>query len=157
MAVELGQRVPEPLLQSAWQLRAAGEKHGVAELTHAKHPLDPYDGHFWSILATGLCRAQAYYRGPYDGGSIFLLILDKDYPITVENPLQRLASLLPQALEAYPIVDHRRALAGHAASLGLKVAGDARCVDVTDSERGSLRATFDVRGRLTEIAGKTRP
>ena len=32
------------------------------------------------MIASGVCDADAYYRGPYEGGAAFLLIKDERFP-----------------------------------------------------------------------------
>lgn len=147
--------IPENLLEASRSLRQLGADNGISELSSPQIRLDDgFGGHFWAILATGLCKANAYFRGPYKGGAAFLLIKDADYPEEAGDPLGRLRSMFPQAVCAYNIGDHRRALLGHAESLGLPVQSQADCVSIKDGAGNCLVAKFDDAARLTEITGK---
>jgi hypothetical protein len=146
--------IPENLLVAANALRKLGTAKGIAELTEAQLPADEYDGHFWSILATGVCKADAYYRGPYEGGAVFLLIEDPAFDRQVDNPLLRFATIMPQAVSAYPISNHKRAVAGYADFLGLTAEAQGDTVVVADGSGNQLTAEFDGQNRLTKLAGE---
>ena len=85
--------LPPSLLQAALHLKTFGEEQEVPELATSMFPLDGIDGHFLAMIANGICRADAYYRCPYDGGAAFLLIQDENFPKNYEPPLQRIASV----------------------------------------------------------------
>jgi hypothetical protein len=68
--------VPEKLLDSALRLRELGRREAIPQLTTPEVPLSEIDGHHLSLVASGLLSASAYYRGPYEGGAVFLLIQD---------------------------------------------------------------------------------
>ena len=145
--------IPDNLLACANSLRKLGTDSAIPELTEPQVPADELDGHFWSILATGLCRANAYYRGPYDGGAVYLLIKDANYRHTLDHPLVRLASVFPQAISTYPISNHKHALKGHAEFLGLSVQPQENATIIADSQGGQLSAEFDGQNRLTSLSG----
>ena len=67
--------IPAPLLRACESLRARGDRDGIPELTAPQLPLDAWDGHLIAMIASALTRECAgYYRGPYDGGAIFVLL-----------------------------------------------------------------------------------
>jgi hypothetical protein len=63
--------IPPQLLGAALAMRLLGEHHHTPELTEAQLSLGGVNGHFLALLASGICRANAYYRAPYDGGAAF--------------------------------------------------------------------------------------
>jgi hypothetical protein len=66
--------VESELLQASLTLRKYGHAHNVVEFITDKFPITAYDGHYLSIVATGLCGSSCYYRTPYKGGAGFVLI-----------------------------------------------------------------------------------
>ena len=90
-----------------------GEERLISELTEPQLPLGEINGHFFGMIAVGVCQANAYYRGPYDGGAAFLLINDEAFPRNTDPPLQRIASVFPQAISGIDIPNHKLALMGH--------------------------------------------
>ena len=145
--------IPDKLLACANSLRKLGADKDISEMTQGRLSADELDGHFWSILATGLCKANAYYRGPYEGGAIYLLIKDTNYVQQVDHPLARLATVFPQAISTYTIGNHRHALTGHAEFLGLSVQPNGNAIIVADSQGKQLSAEFDDQNRLTDLSG----
>ena len=68
--------IPAHLLVTSLALKAYGEQHAIPELTTPQLPLDQIDGHT-------LCEANAYYRCPYEGGALFVLIVPSRIVIAV--------------------------------------------------------------------------
>jgi hypothetical protein len=63
--------IPTQLLGSALTLRMLGEAQGIPELAEAEVPLNEVNGHVLAMIGSGVCRADAYYRCPYEGGAAF--------------------------------------------------------------------------------------
>ena len=80
--------LPPALIQASLQMKRLGEEQNIPELTQPQIPLTvEINGHVLSMIASGVCGADAYYRGPYDGGAAFLLIKDEKFPRNQEPPL----------------------------------------------------------------------
>lgn len=143
--------VPPSLLQAALQMKAVGEEQQIPELTTPMFSLDGIDGHFLAMIASGVCQANAYYRCPYDGGAAFLLIQDENFPEYNESPLQRIASVFPQAIATIDIPNHKLAFGGYLEHYGLvgEVEGDT--LIVKDNSEAVLTAAFDDQDRLTKL------
>src|SRR5262249_21316260 len=109
------------------------------------------DGHTLALIASGLCQANAYYRAPYDGGALFLLIQDDIFPRCQEPPLARIASVFPQAIAALDIPNHRLALAGHLVHYALDAQDGRARVVVRKAGQPVLTANFDEVDRLTKL------
>jgi hypothetical protein len=137
----------KPGLAVALALRDSG---GAPEFAAAELPLREADGHALATVAGTLCGANAYYRCPYDGGALFALVADTNFPECPDPPLRRVADVFPQALAALDLPDHRRAFMGHVCHRGLSAAADGDRVIVRAGGE-SLTATFDDLHRLARL------
>lgn len=146
--------IPAHLLVASLALRAYGEQHSIPELTTPQLPLDQVDGHTLALLASGICEANAYYRCPYEGGALFVLIMDENFPKCTDPPLQRIATVFPQAIASLDIPDHKLALAGYLDHYGLSHEQDGDKLVVKESGEPVLTATFDELNRLTNLEVK---
>ena len=147
--------VPPQLLADVNTLRKLGADKGIPEFCQPKLSADSVNGDDWSIIATGLLRAQAYYCGTYDGGGIFLLIKDPKYPRNpkLDHPLARLAAIFPQAVAQWQINDHRLALVGHAESLGLSVERQGNDFVIASDRGQKMIARFNQQHKITNLEG----
>jgi hypothetical protein len=132
-------------------LRETLSREGVPELTRDLLPLAGSDGHTLALTASGLCHADAYYRCPYDGGALFVLIRDPAFPQPECDPVGRVATVFPQTLAALPIADHRVAWLGYLASYGLSAEPDGDSLVTVLDGVPVLRATFCEQHRLTHL------
>jgi hypothetical protein len=147
--------IPDHLLHASLALKAYGVQHGIPELTQPELLLDQIDGHTLALLASGICDADAYYRCPYDGGALYVLIMDDDFPECPDPPLQRVATVFPQAIAALDIPDHEEALCGYLDDYDLEHEHTGNQI-IVRSESGEpvLTATFDEQKRLTGLEVK---
>ena len=139
-------------------VRAAGERRGVAELTTRKLDVtDVVHAHTLAMVAVGLTGADAYYRGPYDGGAAVLLIRDPTFPRPDRPyPLLHAAAVIPQAISAVDL-DARRAVPAYLIAVGATVERTPDGVTARDVAGHTLTATFDDLGRLDQLTGSTAP
>jgi hypothetical protein len=70
--------IPEQLTRSSREIRAWFEREGLAELVRPSVDLDLADGTMFSVVGVDVCRAGAFYRNPYEGGALFLLLFSID-------------------------------------------------------------------------------
>lgn len=152
-----GSNIPAHLLQASLTLKAYGEEHGIPELATSQLPLDQIDGHTLALFASGICEANAYYRCPYDGGALFVLIMDENFPEDPTPPLHRLATVLPQAIASLEITDHRLALTGYLDHYGLSFEQVVDKIVVKENGEPVLTATFDGQKRLTNLEAQLDP
>jgi hypothetical protein len=146
-----GSPISKKLLKSATQTQKYGEKHKILELTTAEVPLSRLNGHFFAIVASGICKADAYFAAPYDRGAAFLLVdwgKLRNYPV---SPLARATFTIPRGISTVPIPDHRLAIREYLSVLGLvaQEQSDALIVQVTDTP--VLRIDFDEHGRMVKF------
>lgn len=146
--------IPAHLLAASLALKAYGEQHGIPELTTPQLPLDQIDGHTLALLASGICEANAYYRCPYEGGALFVLIMDENFPKRTDPPLQRVATVFPQTIASLEVPDHKLALAGYLDHYGLTHEQDGDKIVVKENGEPVLTAAFDAQNRLTKLEAK---
>jgi hypothetical protein len=102
--------IPAAMLRASEELRALGKQHKISALTQDSFPLsDDLNGHLLSMIASGVCNGDAYYRGPYDGGALFMLIRDDHFPHRTVNPALRITTIFPQVIANILLSDHRLA------------------------------------------------
>ena len=137
---------------AALTLRMLGEAKGFPELVEPEHPLDDINGHTLALIGSGICRADAFYRCPYEGGALYVLIKDDSFPRCPEPPLARIASVFPQAISSFEISSHKLALIGYLDYYGLVGQEDGNALVVKEGGEPVLTATFDDHDRLTKLA-----
>ncbi len=148
-----GNNIPVQQQGASLKLKTLGEEHGIAELTDSMVPLDHADGHAFASIAVGEGLGKAYYRGPYEGGAALLLITDERLQLQVEEPLQRILTVFPQAISAFEIAEHQEALQGYLFHYGFEPEVDGKSLLVRQHGQEVLRAEFDELGRLRELKG----
>lgn len=145
--------IPAQQQTASLKLKALGEEHGIAELTEPIVPLNHADGHAFASVAVGEGLGKAYYRGPYEGGAAVLLITDDELQLQVNDPLQRILTVFPQAISAMEIADHREALQGYLEHYGFEPEEEGSALLLREQGQEVLRAEFDELGRLRELKG----
>jgi hypothetical protein len=150
--------LPEELLNAAHHLRKYGEQHGIDELVTPKFRLDDYDGHYLAMIASGLCRADCYYRAPYDEGAAFLII--EDAPAVKAQADLSAHSIIGRFTEFISgwELRHRPALEAYLEYKGYSadcVGDDALRAYTADGE--DLSVEFDDDGRLKKMETTVRP
>ena len=145
--------IPPKLLASALELRAWGEKEGLEELILPAVDLDRADGTMLSLIASEICKASGYYRDPYEGGTLFLLLsgiaLDDQLVFDRRGLVRQLADLASR----YDF-NHRNALLSYfrARAIPATNAGDTISAELVNGER--LVAVFDAAGQVRTINGE---
>ena len=148
--------IPEPLLRASQQVRAYGEQHGVAEFVQAQYELDEVGGHLPAMIASGLCNADAYYRGPYGQGAAFFLLTAPALREPSASSVVRIPRIFNTFIGQFDC-DHRAALTAYAEYKGYSCEDRGPEVVCTSPRDGELRATFDDLGRMTEMNMQMRP
>jgi hypothetical protein len=147
------QDIPEHLLSAAFQLKDWGEKHDVLEFCLPSIDLNRADGQMISLIASEVCKASCYYRDPYEGGALYVLLFDKD--IDAEPPLD-LAGLSRNFLDLISLYEfnHRNALLSYFRMKGLSPVetGSKVICELESGER--MSAEFDDSGRLKLLNGE---
>jgi hypothetical protein len=142
--------LPEPLLAAAKQLQAYGSQNQVRELTESEVSLEVASGHLFSLIASGLCEADAYYRGPYEGGAVFLLLNATPLQFLSDDSPLRFIRVFNEFISAFSC-RHETALRAYAHYKGYSVASQQDDVIVTLPAGAEIHASFDTLGRLAEL------
>lgn len=142
--------LPAPLLLAAEQLREFGAQNDVPEFVDPSFGLDVASGHQLSLIASGLCGADAYYRGPYEGGAVFLLLSGAELRQPGNDTALRFIRIFNGFIMAVPC-NHRAAFCAYARykEYALDVQGDA--LIATHPAGAQVRAVFDAHDRMTEM------
>ncbi len=145
--------IPANLLSSAFQLKEWGERHDVREFSIPSIDLSRADGQMISLIASKVCNASCYYRDPYEGGSLYVLLFDPT--IDAMNPFDR-AGLFRNYLDLNSLYDvnYRNALLSYFRAKGLKTIETGRKVTCELESGGQVIAEFDDSGRLQSLNGE---
>jgi hypothetical protein len=148
-------QIPAALTQGAQRLRESGM---APEFTTATFALDleNVDDHRLALMSSGVLAADAYYRGPYNGGAAFFVLRDERLRLPAPAG-PRIISTISQAISSVPIVDHRAAITAYFDARGLQPSADGDNAIVGTMTDGELRAEFDMQGRLADLHGTLRP
>lgn len=145
--------VPDNLLASAIRLRAWGEREGLAEFTLPAVDLDRADGTMLSLIASEICSASGYYRDPYEGGALFLLLDSVTLDVQQGFDRQGLIRQLADLVSRYDF-DHRNALRFYlqAKHIPFSETGDTLGAELATGER--IIAEFTPAGKVSTINGE---
>ena len=143
-------QIPPPLLETARQLREYGTQQQLPELTNSTFGFDVADGHRLSMLASGLVRKTVYYRGPYEGGALFFLILGLPPEVFAPVPVERACTAISQVIDTFE-VDHRRLAETFLHEQGFALSTTSGGLHAVRDDSSTLDLEFDTQGRVTEL------
>jgi hypothetical protein len=152
-----GSNIPAKLLEGSLTMKALGEEQRISELVTPELSLGDLNGHMLCLIASGVCQANAYYRGPYTGGAAFFMIKDAKFPKPDVVPLARILSVFPQLISALEIPNHRLAFMGYLEDYGLVGKDEGSTIVVRENDKELMTATFNERNLLTELEGTISP
>ena len=142
--------LPPRLVRAAERVRQEGERRGVFELKEGTFSGARVDGHALAMVAEGLAGGAAYYRAPYEGGVVYLLITDPKFPPLPEPSTARMADAF-EALVGRTNVDPRRSFEAYARARGFTVIERAGDLVATHPKAGILVVRRDEKGRVTKL------
>jgi len=142
--------LPAPLLLAAEQLREFGVQNDVPEFVEPSFGLDVANGHQLSLVASGLCGVDAYYRGPYEGGAAFLLLSGPELRQQSNNTALRFIRIFNEFIGAIPC-NHRAAFYAYARHKEYALDAQDDALIVTHPAGAQVRAVFDSHDRMTEM------
>jgi len=145
--------IPPAQLDASLTMKALGEEQTIPEIMTPVLPLGEINGHMLCLIASGVCKANAYYRGPYSGGAAFFLIQDENFPKRDIVPLARIVSVFPQVISALEIQNHKLAFLEYLVDYGLAGEDEGDKVLIKEGGKITLTATFDEQNRLTKLEG----
>lgn len=136
-----GARMPERLGEASRRVRAIGEKERIGALTNARVPLEEVDGEKMSLVVCGALDAPGYFRAPFGGGAMFLLLQDEKLVTKPAQPGARVAEVFRRVVDLLSASEHRRALTAYLRHHGAKI----------EEERGSIVARWKVETLTAEL------
>ncbi len=150
--------IPANLLQAANTLRQYGEDHDIEEFTTSSLPLDQeYHGHHFSMVASALLDANIYYRGPYQGGAMFLLIKVPEFPIQITNTPEHVVTTITQ-FAASAQTDNLRLLVTHyLETCKLNLTAIDEVLTGTFADGSYVDVIFDGDNRLQQVKANIKP
>jgi hypothetical protein len=156
---------PPDLLTAANRLRQIGREEGVGELAEPQLGLGSPDGRPWfvgsylAMAASGLCQADGYYRAPYAGGALFVLLKAPQVWAGAPQDAQRLATVLGELLStpAGAVLDHKTVVCSYARQNGYQVTDAGEQVTCTGAGGETLVAAFDAAGVMTRLTADGGP
>lgn len=142
--------IPPQLLTCATGLRALGDKEGIAELTQPQLALHDIDGHLLTMTACGVCGADAYYRGPYEGGAVFFLI--QQLPLQKQQPASsvELINLISSVIAQFP-VDHMVMVRSFLHQQGYSLTESEGKIGAFAADGKEITVSFDQMGRISNL------
>jgi hypothetical protein len=143
---------PSRLLEASLSLKAYGERQGCPDLVTPRLPLTRFDIYTLGLHASSIYEANGFFRCPYEGGEMCVLIVDDDFPTCDHSGLRRIADAFPLLLERFDISNHRFAFSECLSFLGLTFELCCDSVVVGPSNDPSLVAAFDPEDRLVEMS-----
>jgi hypothetical protein len=142
--------IPTHLLTAVRSMYEYGIREGVPEFTTGQLDLKQVTGHQLALVASRLCHADCYYRGPYDGGAVFVLIeapllrtSTGSTPLHMVNVFQQLISLFP--------FNHRRTFLAYCQQKGYQCMLQNETIIAQHHNGAELRAHFDIADRLLTL------
>lgn len=149
--------IPETLTRSSRALREFGASNGIDEFCRPKFKCEGIDGHLLSMVASGVCKADGYYRCPYEEGAAFVLV-DLGGAVPEKSPLLlRMNSVFMDFVLGFDVADHRAALASYARLRGVRTANDGTDLLLSAADGSTGVASFDDLDRIARFELKLRP
>lgn len=106
-------RMPPAVAEASRKVKAMGEKDKIPELANGRLSLDEIDGEKYCIVASALLKAPGYFRAPFDGGPMFILLNDASLVTKPERPSARIAEVFRRASDLLQPAEQKRAFAAY--------------------------------------------
>lgn len=145
--------IPGSLLTSSRQCRDWGMREGVEEFSSPSVDLNRADGHLIALIASEVCRASCYYRGPYEGGAVIILIFGEAIDKQPAFDLKGLSRQFTNIISLYDF-NHRNTLLSYLRAKELPFVEKGPLITAELAAGENLAAEFDDQGRLQSISGK---
>lgn len=148
--------IPPALLACAKELKAWGERAGITYLTTPEISLEEIDGRALATVAAGICAADAFYRAPYNGGALFVLL---DAPTLRPRRPTTTIGLINTFLRCITQVpgNHRATFTAYIAGKGGITIPTAAGLDAILHNGDTIHTSFDDLDRLTHITTTQQP
>ncbi len=105
--------LPPAAVQQSLAVKAVGEASGEEVITSPKLPVDEFMAFSIALAVAGrMDDIRAVYRGPHDGGAVFLVITDDAFPALPAPTTARFLRIITQAMDSGLLQDSKRAILG---------------------------------------------
>jgi hypothetical protein len=140
------------LIKSSLEMRDWGRDSDVPECTAPSVDLDRADGGLLSLIATEVCKASCYYRDPYEGGALFLLLFSRDIDRQPSFAADELVQTFADLVSTYDF-NHRNAFRSYLQMKNLPHSEHASFITGELETGEDVRANFEVSGRIVSLNG----
>jgi hypothetical protein len=148
--------LPAESLEACARIREFGQEHGISELTEPSFALTVASGHVLAMLSTGLIGNCCYYRGPYEGGALFFLVLDLPDAVLAPVTTARATTVVSEVISQFDI-DHHLMAEQFLTSQGFTVNESGLTMTGTRPDGEEFAIEFDERGLITKTETVIRP
>ncbi|VTU00535.1 Uncharacterized protein OS=Rhodopirellula sp. SWK7 GN=RRSWK_03814 PE=4 SV=1 [Gemmataceae bacterium] len=147
-------------------VRALGSRYGIEAFAATSYfdvgpvlgeDLSGVADHVFGIVVSGELGYNAYYTMPYENGRFTALLRDERLRSDEPHPLARVASVFPQVVASYPVLDQRAALLGYLEWYGYEPLQEAHAIRLVENGTEVLHAEFDDMSRMTNLTAHLRP
>jgi hypothetical protein len=142
--------LPPKVLQRALELQEIGIRQKIEALTNRSVDLEQRSGHEIALIASGLCDADAYYRGDYGTGALYCLLRLPQLRQRPQITALEISMVMSQLIAGVSL-NHRQAFLHYLRAKSLRAEESPTTVRATLPDNTAVGASFDELGRLTEI------
>ncbi|WP_454909128.1 DUF6882 domain-containing protein [Variovorax gossypii] len=145
--------IPEQHTEAALRIRQRGEEESIEAFTAASLQLDDaLTDHMIAMTCGGLEGGRCYYRAPYDGGALFVLLDGVPREVLAPVTLPRAVTVLMEVISQFD-VDHRRMATSFLRQQGLEAtSSSAAAIRAERAGEGHIEISFDESGRISNVA-----
>lgn len=149
--------LPPQLTEAASRIRQLGEAQTVETFTQPSLQLGDITDHMIAMTCSGLEGGRCYYRAPYEGGALFVLLDDVPPEVLAPVSLPRVNTVLMEVISQFD-VDNRRMVTSFLRQQGLHAASNgAGGIRAERAGEGHIEISFDELGRISNVAATLGP
>lgn len=149
--------LPSAVTALASALRQFGEEHGIEEFTEPFYVLrEGLTGHMLAMACSGVAGGKCYYRAPYEGGALFMLLDDVPAHVTAPVAAQRAVFVLNDLISHFE-VDNRMLAINFLRQQAFSVDEAPGQVTAARPDGSALQIHFDSLGRIAWTEATVRP
>ena len=149
--------LPAAVLAASLRIKDVGSQRGIGEFVEPKFMLDRITDHMLAMLCGALLDRTCYYRAPYQGGAVFLLL--ENLPASIRAPVapERVNTVLMQVVSNFE-VDHRSMAENFLRQQGFAVQAEPALLSAArDTDGAEIRLAFDAQQRIAKVEGVIKP
>ncbi len=144
-------QIPDAMLRDSRLLEQYGKTNDVPELTETSFDTEVATGHQLAMVAVSLLGAPGYYRCPYEGGAMFVILADPTLNPPPERPFLRMATSLGSILSSIDIVKQRWAVESWFQHYDAQVEAVDNTLIATHANGDVLTVEFDAEERIVGL------